>query len=159
MSAGSTLFRISLPVHAVKELKSLSPQFLRQELGIDQISIKESIVRGSESRIIQRESLRSQSVGSMSSSSTSIDTAAPFYTAIGRIEKAKIYAEEHDRIEFEKFVVYIKGENRNKRHRVEYYEGQWHCDCEFFASRGVCSHSMAMERILKDMVEIGKGYQ
>ncbi len=78
---------------------------------------------------------------------------------IGKIEKAKIYAEERDRIEFESLVVHIKGENRNKRHRVEYNQGEWQCDCDFFTSRSVCSHSMTMERLLKDMVEIGGGYQ
>ena len=81
------------------------------------------------------------------------------YAMIGKIEKAKIYSEERDRIEFESLVVHIKGENRNKRHRVEYEQGEWKCDCSFFTSRGVCSHSMAMERVLKDMVEIGVGYQ
>jgi len=74
---------------------------------------------------------------------------------IGKIEKAKIYAEERDRIEFESLVVHIKGENRNKRHRVAYNQGQWQCECDFFTSRGVCSHSMAMERVLKDMVKLG----
>lgn len=81
------------------------------------------------------------------------------YAMIGKIEKAKIYSEERDRIEFESLIVHIKGENRNKRHRVEYHDGQWKCDCDFFTSRAVCSHSMAMERVLKDMVEIGGGYQ
>jgi hypothetical protein len=81
------------------------------------------------------------------------------YAMIGKIEKAKMYAEERDRIEFESLSVHIKGDNRNKRHKVDYDKGEWHCDCDFFASRGVCSHSMAMERLLKDMVEIGGGYQ
>ena len=81
------------------------------------------------------------------------------YAMIGKIEKARMYAEERERIEFETLSVHIKGENRNKRHHVEYDKGRWYCDCEFFSSRGVCSHSMAMERVLKDMVEIGGGYQ
>ncbi len=74
---------------------------------------------------------------------------------IGKIEKAKMYAEERDRIEVDSFSAYIQGENRNKRHRVEYNQGEWHCTCDFFSTRGVCSHSMAIERILQDTVELG----
>ena len=74
------------------------------------------------------------------------------YGMIGKIEKAKIYAEERDRIEFESFRVKIEGENNI--HVVTYEDGIWDCDCDFFASRGVCGHSMAMERILENMVEL-----
>lgn len=76
------------------------------------------------------------------------------YGMIGKIEKAKIYAEERDRIQFETLRVNLKGDN-DKVHTVTYDHGQWHCDCGFFQSRGVCSHTMAMERVLANMVEIG----
>ena len=75
------------------------------------------------------------------------------YGMIGKIEKAKLYAEERDRITFESFRVKIEGDNNV--HYVTYNNGLWDCDCDFFASRGVCGHSMAMERVLESMVTIG----
>ena len=76
------------------------------------------------------------------------------YGMIGKIEKAKVYAEERERIQFESLTVTLRGDN-DAVHDVSYQNGTWKCDCSFFASRGVCSHTMAMERILADMVEIG----
>jgi hypothetical protein len=74
------------------------------------------------------------------------------YGMIGKIEKAKIYSEEPDRMKFESFQVKIQGDNNV--HIVNYNQGLWDCDCEFFASRAVCGHTMAMERVLKGMVDI-----
>ncbi len=65
---------------------------------------------------------------------------------IGKIEKAKRYAEEPERIRFEQFRVTIQG--TNSQHEVSYDQGNWHCGCNFFATRGVCSHTMALERLL-----------
>jgi len=73
------------------------------------------------------------------------------YAMIGKIEKAKRYAEERHRIKFHNFHVSIEGENGT--HTVHYEDGVFDCDCSFFQSRGYCSHSMAMERILDQMVE------
>lgn len=69
---------------------------------------------------------------------------------IGKIEKAKRYAEQRDRIKFTAFTVTLEGENNP--HTVHFDHGQWTCDCSFFSSRGVCSHTMAMERILGVML-------
>ena len=76
------------------------------------------------------------------------------YGLIGKIEKAKRYAEERDRIEFLEFTVTFKGENND--HTVTYQAGQWHCNCDFFQTRGRCSHTMAMETILEGIVEIAR---
>lgn len=76
------------------------------------------------------------------------------YGMIGKIEKAKFYAEDRiNRIQFQSFQVKIQGENNT--HTITYNFGKWGCDCDFFASRGVCSHTMAMERVLENMVEFG----
>jgi hypothetical protein len=73
------------------------------------------------------------------------------YGMIGKIEKAKRYAEERDsRVRFLSFSVTVQGEN--SPHMVTYQDNVWDCDCSFFKSRGVCSHTMAMERILADMM-------
>ncbi len=77
------------------------------------------------------------------------------YGMIGKIEKAKIYAEERaDRIKFETMQVRINGDNN--AHVVSYDGGRWNCDCNFFRTRHVCSHTMAMERILENMVLMGE---
>ena len=70
---------------------------------------------------------------------------------IGKIQKAKRYAQELERITFNEFKVTFKG-NHNT-YTVTYDEGQWSCGCNFFAKRGVCSHTMALERILGVMIE------
>ena len=70
---------------------------------------------------------------------------------IGKIEKAMRYAQETDRIIFNSFQVSLNGDHR--KHVVSYDGGSWDCDCGFFASRGVCSHTMTMERILGGMLK------
>jgi hypothetical protein len=72
------------------------------------------------------------------------------YGMIGKIEKAKRYAEQRKRFRFNQFDVTFAGENND--HRVTSQDGQFHCDCEFFFMRGRCSHTMAMEHLLTDML-------
>jgi hypothetical protein len=72
------------------------------------------------------------------------------YGMIGKIEKAKRYAEQRDRIKFESLAVTLDGENNP--HTVRLEQGVWQCDCDFFQSRGRCSHTMALEIILEDML-------
>lgn len=77
------------------------------------------------------------------------------YGMIGKIEKARIYAEERaDRIQFETMRVRVDGDNHD--HVVTYDAGSWSCDCDFFSTRNVCSHTMALERVLQNMVLRGE---
>ena len=69
---------------------------------------------------------------------------------IGKIEKAKRYAQETDRITFNDFSVKFRGENSDYETGLK--DGKWHCTCSFFNSWGLCSHTMAMERILANML-------
>lgn len=69
---------------------------------------------------------------------------------ISKIQKAKRYASERDRMQFQTFSVVFAGNHRD--HTVSYQEGRWQCTCEFFDHRGVCSHTMALERVLEGMV-------
>lgn len=69
---------------------------------------------------------------------------------IRKFEKAKMYAEQPERIEIQSLVVSFDG--RNNPHVVEMKDGNWHCDCDFFLTRGRCSHTMALELILKDIL-------
>ena len=76
---------------------------------------------------------------------------------IGKVEKAKRYALETERITFTDFSVKFKGDNDN--YITGYQDGKWHCSCHFFTSWGCCSHTMALERILGKMLpaEAGTG--
>lgn len=73
------------------------------------------------------------------------------YGMIGKIEKAKRYAQERKRFHFKKFTVAVDGENN--QHLVSFEDGTWTCDCSFFQSRGRCSHTMSLEVLLEGMVE------
>ena len=70
---------------------------------------------------------------------------------IGKIEKAKRYAQEPDRFNFLSFEVTIRGENNT--HTVQFDHGKFNCGCSFFQSRDYCSHTMAMERLLGEMID------
>lgn len=69
---------------------------------------------------------------------------------IGKIEKAKRYAQEPERITINSLDVGFKGEN--SRYRVSYGSGKWHCTCNFFSQWETCSHIMALQQILRDML-------
>jgi hypothetical protein len=70
---------------------------------------------------------------------------------ISKIQKSKHYAEEPDRVSFDSFSVTFRGEHSN--YTVTYEHGKWGCQCSFFHQRGVCSHTMAMERLLGVMLQ------
>jgi len=65
---------------------------------------------------------------------------------IGKIQKSKQYAKERERIKINSLSVTFQG--KNNAHQVSYQDGKWQCDCDFFLTRGRCSHTMALERIL-----------
>lgn len=69
---------------------------------------------------------------------------------VNKIYKAKLYADEPERIHIEQLKVQFDGNNGS--HQVEMDEGRWKCDCSYFASHRVCSHTMAMERVLGVML-------
>ena len=69
---------------------------------------------------------------------------------IGKIEKAKRYAQERDRITFSELSVKFRG--NNDEYTTGYHDGKWSCTCPFFASWGTCSHTMALEKILDTML-------
>jgi hypothetical protein len=70
---------------------------------------------------------------------------------IGKIEKAKRYAAEKERrVVFKQFRVSLEGDNNT--YEVAFDGGRWSCGCKYFASHGLCSHTMAMERVLGTML-------
>ena len=72
------------------------------------------------------------------------------YGMIGKIEKAKRYAQERERFRFNQFHVTFSGDNNP--HQVSFDHGVFHCDCEFFVVHQRCSHTMALERLLEKML-------
>ncbi|MEN6409836.1 MAG: SWIM zinc finger family protein [Anaerolineaceae bacterium] len=76
---------------------------------------------------------------------------------IGKLEKAKRYAKERNRIHFNAFTVTVDGENNS--HAVSYADGEWKCDCSFFKSRGRCCHTMALEMVLEGMIPVEEPIQ
>jgi len=72
------------------------------------------------------------------------------YGMIGKIEKAKRYAEDRKRFRFNKFEVTFHGDNND--HLVSFADGKFSCDCEFFLTHKRCGHTMALEILLKEMI-------
>jgi hypothetical protein len=69
---------------------------------------------------------------------------------IGKVEKAKVYAGERHRMQIDGLHVNFHGENSD--HEVAIADGHWKCNCDFFQNWDVCSHTMALERVLQGMV-------
>lgn len=69
---------------------------------------------------------------------------------ISKIEKARRYSQEHDRITIDELRCQVRGDNST--HTVRLGNGAWDCDCRFFADYRTCSHTMALQRILNEML-------
>jgi hypothetical protein len=72
---------------------------------------------------------------------------------ISKIQKAVQYAHEKDRFEFQEFTVKLRGTNGH--HTVSYRDQRWNCDCEHFKAQGDCSHKIACEKVLGEMLPGG----
>ncbi len=73
------------------------------------------------------------------------------YAMIGKIEKAKRYAEETERITFHNFMLEFKGDNNT--YTITYSSEGWDCTCPGFRAHGICPHIMACERIFEKMLK------
>ena len=69
---------------------------------------------------------------------------------IGKVEKAKRYAGEPERITFSDFTADFRGEHNS--YTVSYKDGKWYCGCHFFSQAGLCSHTMTLQRVLAEML-------
>ena len=69
---------------------------------------------------------------------------------IGKVDKAKKYALERDRMHVNALSVDFQGENDT--HHVALEGESWACSCDFFAGWGACAHTMALERVLDGMI-------
>jgi hypothetical protein len=75
---------------------------------------------------------------------------------ISKIDKAKRYEQEPERIKFRNLEVTFDGEN--DVHQVSLTNNEWRCNCGFFPRNGTCSHVMAMQRILSPMLAADARY-
>jgi len=64
---------------------------------------------------------------------------------IGEIWKSMQYRNEPDRIRRRGRGWTLQGNHRE--HYLTCEAGSWQCDCDSFASRKVCSHTMTMEKL------------
>lgn len=69
---------------------------------------------------------------------------------IGKIEKARRYAQEPDRVTISGLTAVFRGANDD--HELSYADGKWHCTCNFFSQWDTCSHIMALQQILGNML-------
>ena len=69
---------------------------------------------------------------------------------ISKIEKAKMYAKEPSRVTFSGLTVHFMGEHDS--YELSYAQEKWHCSCHFFSQWGICSHVMALQQILGNML-------
>lgn len=74
---------------------------------------------------------------------------------IGKIDKARKYAEEKERVSINSFSATFQG-NHNS-YDVTFNGGAWDCECHFFVTRAVCSHTMALQRMLDDVLASRSG--
>ncbi len=71
---------------------------------------------------------------------------------IGKIEKAKRYETEPERIHFQAATVEFRGNHDN--YVVTLDKSDWHCTCHTFATGfETCSHIMALQRVLDKMLD------
>ena len=73
---------------------------------------------------------------------------------IGKVDKARKYAEETERVSVTSFRAIFDG--KHNIYEVGFDSGNWQCQCLFFTTRGVCSHTMALQRILEDVLSTEK---
>ncbi len=69
---------------------------------------------------------------------------------IGKIEKAKRYAQEPDRVTLSGLAADFRGENNS--YKLSYSNGKWQCSCHFFSQWGTCSHTMALQQIVANVL-------
>ncbi len=67
---------------------------------------------------------------------------------IGKVEKARRYANEPGRVTLNSLAADFHGENAD--HKVGYADGQWSCTCDFFGQWETCSHVMALQEMFRD---------
>ena len=66
---------------------------------------------------------------------------------ISKIQKAIQYASQPERVKILGLSAMFHGNHSD--YQVSLKDNKWQCECHFFQQRGVCSHTMAIERLLE----------
>jgi hypothetical protein len=69
---------------------------------------------------------------------------------ISKIQKAHQYAEEPSRVQFAEFKATFRGDHDS--YDVTLQGDHWRCSCNFFPGWGVCSHIMAIQKLIGPML-------
>jgi len=69
---------------------------------------------------------------------------------IGKIEKARRYAQEPERIAIGELKATFHGGNSD--HVITLQNDHWSCDCSFFRMWHTCAHVMALQKIFDPML-------
>ncbi len=69
---------------------------------------------------------------------------------IGKIEKARRYAQEPERVSLDELKARFHG--GNNEHAITLSDGEWSCDCDFFRLRHTCAHVMALQKMFQPML-------
>lgn len=70
---------------------------------------------------------------------------------IGKVEKAKLYAEERERVTFNSFAAVFRGDNNT--YEISLSAEGWNCACPGHRDHGMCPHIMTLERVLDKMLK------
>lgn len=76
---------------------------------------------------------------------------------IGKIEKARRYTEEPERIRVTTLTARFHGSNDD--YELTFDTAHWHCACHTFAQFGSCAHIMAAQRLLAQMLPPAGRYE
>ncbi len=69
---------------------------------------------------------------------------------VSKIEKSRLYAEEPERIKFNSFEATLRG--THEEHHISMTGDDFSCDCHGLEAQGTCSHIMALQKILAEML-------
>ena len=72
---------------------------------------------------------------------------------IGKVDKARRYAEEKERVSITTFKASFLG--IHDTYEVTFDTGNWDCQCHFFLHQQTCSHTMALQRMLSEVLASG----
>jgi hypothetical protein len=73
-----------------------------------------------------------------------------YSSLIGKIEKARRYAQEPHRVRLGALAITFQGEHDS--HRLTLADDEWSCSCHTFEGFGMCAHVMAAQRLFDVML-------
>lgn len=70
---------------------------------------------------------------------------------INKIQKAREYAQQPERVKFHTLTLRFRGDNDN--YTVSLGAEGWSCSCSGFSKYGICPHIMSLEKLFKPMLQ------